>query len=331
MLRDTLRLAAAQPAVGLAAALVRPGSESRVEVREALVAGGLIALGAVVAGAVAAQLWRAGRRERAAHWRGRGHSLLHHLDVRAARLAQAGALTRAAEPGQARILQVVLTGGPCAGKSSAIEFLAERLRVLGYDVYTVPEVPTILLNAGCVYPGLQGGDRLVTFEASLLELQLQMEQSFFNIARSTGRPSVLLYDRGLLDVGAYLPPALWQDVLNFNAWVRDGMLGVLDRYDLIVHLVTAAAGAERHFEDRVGSPRGSAAATTPGRLEAALREARALDAQILNAYRGHPHHVVVDNAGPDFDTKLARVFAHLEEMVRRSGGAPAPGRGDSAR
>lgn len=39
---------------------------------------------------------------------------------------------------------------------------------------TVPEVPTILIEGGAVYPGLEGGRRLIQFEVALLRLQLQV-------------------------------------------------------------------------------------------------------------------------------------------------------------
>mmetsp|Transcript_23655 Transcript_23655/g.75437 ORF Transcript_23655/g.75437 Transcript_23655/m.75437 type:complete len:324 (+) Transcript_23655:1-972(+) len=302
-----------------AAALRASGMESTAGERKAFAIGA--ATGAGVLAAVT--VWRA--------LRSRGgrpkRSLLHHLDARATRYnssnrpAQAALRFRSHGSGPSdgasvataddsdprhRIFQVVLTGGPCAGKSSAMEFLAERLREMAFDVYLVPEVPTLLLNGGCVYPGLDGGERLVTFEASLIELQLQMEQTFYNVARSTGRPSVILYDRGLLDVAAYLPRALWNNVLNYNQWVRDGMLGVLERYDLILHLVTAANGAEKHFLQH-----GEAA------NDVSLQQARELDSKIHSSYQGHPHHHVVDNS-TDFPRKLERVFEFLLDMIRRS-------------
>merc|ERR1712137_1081661 len=108
------------------------------------------------------------------------------------------------------------------------------------------------MNGGCLYPGLDGDEKLITFETSLIELQLQIEQTFFNVATSSGRPSLILYDRGLLDVAAYVPRDLWSDVLYHNQWLRDGMLGVLQhgRYDLILHMVSAAVGAEKHYQAR---------------------------------------------------------------------------------
>lgn len=184
---------------------------------------------------------------------------LHHLDLTAAQnntaLMPKNGVNGETHDGEdhPHIFQIVLTGGPCAGKSSCQKYFAQRLRGLGFDVYLVPEVPTMIQNAGCQYPGLDGGDRLITFETSLIELQLQMEQTFFSIAQSTGRKSVIIFDRGLLDVAAFLPPEMWSQVLNHNQWLKEGFLSVIDRYDLIIHLVTAAQGAEKVFEklDRV--------------------------------------------------------------------------------
>jgi hypothetical protein len=98
--------------------------------------------------------------------------------------------------------RIALTGGPCAGKSSSMEHLTKSLLALGYDVYFVPEVPTVLMNGGCKYPGFNGGQALADFEVALMGLQLQMERSFTQIAASTSRPSVLIMDRGLLDIKA---------------------------------------------------------------------------------------------------------------------------------
>ena len=48
----------------------------------------------------------------------------------------------------------------------------------------------------------------------MLELQLQMEESFLRIAASTGQPTVLIMERGLLDLPAYLPTKQWRQVLD---------------------------------------------------------------------------------------------------------------------
>eukprot|EP00510_Aplanochytrium_minuta_P008641 CAMPEP_0184052944 /NCGR_PEP_ID=MMETSP0956-20121227/5631_1 /TAXON_ID=627963 /ORGANISM="Aplanochytrium sp, Strain PBS07" /LENGTH=330 /DNA_ID=CAMNT_0026346171 /DNA_START=104 /DNA_END=1095 /DNA_ORIENTATION=+ len=237
-------------------------------------------------------------------------SHLHHLDLSMVKRnleiknldfgdSEDSALERGVEDAAAvPVFKIVLTGGPCAGKSSAIEYFAKKAREKGYDVYQVPEVPTLLMNGGCLYPGLNGGDKLIAFETSLIELQLQMEQTFFSVAQSSGRPSVILYDRGLLDVAAYVPRDLWSDVLYHNQWLRDGMLGVLQhgRYDLILHMESAACGAEKHYQVRKES----------------IEEARDLDKKIKGCWRGHPYHRIVDNS-TDFQGKLDRA---LEFVVR---------------
>jgi len=41
-----------------------------------------------------------------------------------------------------------LTGGPCAGKTSAMAFMKEKLEKEGFAVYFVPEVPTITFLGG---------------------------------------------------------------------------------------------------------------------------------------------------------------------------------------
>ena len=70
-------------------------------------------------------------------------------------------------------LVIVITGGPCGGKSTAIPLLRESiaLNLQDVDVYTAPEVPTILQAGGCKYPGTDAGkeEELLEFEASILE------------------------------------------------------------------------------------------------------------------------------------------------------------------
>lgn len=174
----------------------------------------------------------------------------------------------------------------------------------GFDVYLCPEVPTLLLNAGARYPGLDGGNELVQFEISLVELQLQMELSFYQIAQSTGRPSVIIFDRGLLDFAAYTPADKWGLIMNHNQWICDGILNCASKYDLVLHMESAACGAEAFYPAEEGAD------PSPEEIE----KARVLDKKILMCWRGHPHHRVIDNS-TDFEGKLARATRHVMELV----------------
>jgi len=40
------------------------------------------------------------------------------------------------------IPRICLTGGPCAGKTSGLAYVSERLRERGFGVYLVPEAAT---------------------------------------------------------------------------------------------------------------------------------------------------------------------------------------------
>ena len=49
------------------------------------------------------------------------------------------------------IKKIVLTGGPCAGKTTALVKITEYFSGFGYKVFNVPEVPTIYSAAGWNY------------------------------------------------------------------------------------------------------------------------------------------------------------------------------------
>jgi len=157
--------------------------------------------------------------------------------------APAGARS-GAQGARGPVYSVVLTGGPCGGKSSSLERLVPELKKLGYDVYTAPEVPTVMMNGGCLYPGSDAGDALQAFETALVKMQVQMEDSFFQIAESTGRPSVVFFDRGVLDMAAYMPEEMWGRIL---AGLGTTAADVLSRYDMVLHLITAADGAAKFY------------------------------------------------------------------------------------
>ena len=125
----------------------------------------------------------------------------------------------------------LLFGGGCARARSHCRFM-HQLRLTRFipDSLTssVPlflKRPTCDRILGCVYPGtwtdgVWAGPEaeLLEFETALVKLQLQTEDSFEAIARATGRPTVLVYDRGTMDVGAYMPAEIWDRLLARTGW-----------------------------------------------------------------------------------------------------------------
>ena len=49
------------------------------------------------------------------------------------------------------VKRIVLTGGPCAGKTTALVRIIEHFSNLGFKVFTVPEVPTMYSQGGWSY------------------------------------------------------------------------------------------------------------------------------------------------------------------------------------
>jgi hypothetical protein len=88
------------------------------------------------------------------------------------------------------------------------------------------------------------------------------------------KPVVLLIDRGLLDGSAYVSKEGWQALIDDmgynNVMLRD------NRYDAVMHMVTAADGAKNFYDSL----------TNPARYES-VEEAVAKDKRLREAYMGH--------------------------------------------
>jgi CYTH domain-containing protein/predicted ATPase len=201
--------------------------------------------------------------------------------------------------------RIVLTGGPCGGKTTALSHITDRFRSLGYNVYVVPEMATTFILGG-INPRELQGESYFRFQLSLTKAQLAMEDSFLESARASGKPSLIIYDRGTMDSAAFMTPTMWQALMDENGW---SLVGLRDkRYDAVIHLTSAAVGATEFYT----------LATNKARSES-MGEAAQLDASIREAWLGHPHLRIIDNYD-DFNLKLKRVLAAISNVV----GIPEP-------
>ena len=46
--------------------------------------------------------------------------------------------------------RILVTGGPCAGKTTALAAIAQDLTQLGYKVLVVPEAATLIMRGGAM-------------------------------------------------------------------------------------------------------------------------------------------------------------------------------------
>ena len=79
-----------------------------------------------------------------------------------------------------------------------------------------------------------------------MKLQSDLENYYQQIAYYSKKPVIILCDRGLMDGKAYLSEEVWQALLDT---VGKNSVSLRDkRYDLVVHLVTAANGALEFYD-----------------------------------------------------------------------------------
>ena len=86
-----------------------------------------------------------------------------------------------------------------------------------------------------------------------------------------------------------------------------------ERYDAVLHLVSAAAGAEQFYTTANNAQR------YEQMNEEGLRIARLLDKKVIKAWTGHPHLRVINNH-EDFDAKMKRVLREIRGVL----GLPQP-------
>jgi len=109
------------------------------------------------------------------------------------------------------IKRIVLTGGPCAGKTTALIKVIEHFNSLGYQVFTIPEVPTMFSQAGMNYL-TRNKALFYEGEKATLEVQLALEDKFMRMAEACEQPAIIVCDRGTMDISAYMEPEMWQEI-----------------------------------------------------------------------------------------------------------------------
>ena len=202
------------------------------------------------------------------------------------------------------IKRIVLTGGPCAGKTTALVRVIEHFSGLGYKVFTIPEVPTMFTQAGMNYL-TDNPDFFYEGEKATLEIQLALEDKFMKMAQACKAPAVIVCDRGTMDISAYMKPDTWQEITKAVGTSTPQLRG---RYDAVLHLVSAADGAEQFYTTSNNASHNESAD------EEGLRIARMLDKKVIEAWTGHPHLRVINN-NVDFDRKLNRVLKEISNVL----------------
>lgn len=205
----------------------------------------------------------------------------------------------------AKTTKIVLTGGPCAGKTTALARIVEHFTGIGLKVFVLPELATLFSQAGVNFL-TSNKQFFYNAEKQLLKFQIEMENSFVEMAKHSDKPAIIITDRGTMDIAAYLVAETWQTLLD------DMQIGVVNlrdaRYDAVLHMVTAADGAEKFYSNENNKHRTET-----------IEQAREIDQKLIRAWTGHPHLRVIGNNG-DFEQKILQVLKEISDVL----GVPEP-------
>lgn len=197
--------------------------------------------------------------------------------------------------------KIVITGGPCAGKSTGLAAISAYLIEQGFHPLIVQESATDLMQAGI--------DRASqAFQSIVLQRQLDAEAQMEKAAKSGHyKNPVILLDRGLYDGRAYCSGELFTKVLAEHDLTD---VTARDTYAGVIHMTTAAHGAEDFYTTENNDDRHE----TP-------EQARLQDMKTREAWHGTPHLRIVENLpGKSFDDKITRVLQELSRIL----GIPEP-------
>ncbi len=192
------------------------------------------------------------------------------------------------------ITKIVITGGVCGGKTTALASIRTAFTRLGYRVITVPEPATEFKTNGILPWECVTSEE---YQWCQMKVQITRERAFERAACGMDCEKVLIVcDRGMLDNKHYMTADEFQRVIA-DLGYTEGELR--DSYDAVFHLVTAAKGAEAFYTNDNNAAR-----------HETLEEAADMDDGFIEAWASHHHLRIIDNS-TDFEGKMARLIREI--------------------
>lgn len=204
-----------------------------------------------------------------------------------------------------KLLYVIcFTGGPCGGKTSTIDYIATKLSKKGINVLKMEETPTLIVKGGgnIRLKTFTNDQRFIFFE-KYLNFQIECENIYREIANNICEgPTAILCDRGVSDAWGYMSDLIKSTIKNTYNLNENKMLN--ERYDGVLHLVTAADGAENFYN----------LSTNNARHEKP-EEAKIIDNLLQKTYLNHRNLCIVDNQNvKSFEEKMEKAYLWVEEQ-----------------
>lgn len=197
-----------------------------------------------------------------------------------------------------KILKVVITGGPCAGKSSALEYLIKYYQDKNIKVFYINEVATKLINQGIAPWTCKTS---LEFQKIRMKLQLKKELEIDKqIINCNDEKILVIYDRGLMDSKAYTYGNEFNEVLKE---LHLNIIEARDRYDAVFHLLSVSKDKEEFYTLTNNS----------ARIET-VEEAKVLDDKIISSWIGHPHFRIIKSYDLFID-KINQLISEVDNLL----------------
>ena len=210
------------------------------------------------------------------------------------------------------VRKIVITGGPCAGKTTGMTWIQKSFEKLGYTVLFMSEPATEMKTAGITPARCTSS---MAYQLFQMKLQLEKEKIFDAAAQDIlkkmeedgdSQAKVLIVcDRGFFDNRAYMTQEEFDEALR--------QLGVdadekLRSYDAVFHLETTAKNAAVYYGTQNNAIRDESPA-----------EAVALDDRVIAAWERHSYFRIIENLN-GFEDKMRHLVAEIAAAL----GEPVP-------
>lgn len=178
------------------------------------------------------------------------------------------------------VIKIVITGGPCAGKTKSIELLKQHFENQGRNVFIVPETATEIMRIG--FKWWNKSVPVNVYQKLIFKYQLEKENIVLDtIINSNIDNVVVLFDRGLLDGKAYM------DFEDYNKMIKEYNLSYNDlynRYDIVIYLQSVAIKYPELFSNESNELRKSN-----------LLQAINFDNQVKNIWKHHKNFIEIES------------------------------------
>lgn len=204
------------------------------------------------------------------------------------------------------VYKIVLTGGPCAGKTQIFKFLEEKLKENGYYVITINETARGNMK-NSIIPD-QDREHTLMFQWIVLNEQKTKEENakiYANRIKNEDneiikdkKGIIILHDRAIMDNRAYLSLNDYEDLLKKFNYQE---INLIDSYDFVINLVSlATTNKELYVNDT--------------ERKESVKEAEHEDLLTSNAWMLH-HNLVSIKATPNLLEKANIVLKYIDDFL----------------